>query len=168
MYHDVMYIARCIFKDLGPLMSLIPPVSLKKAQYEALSEFRYQLKRFLHFSETAATQAGLTPLQYLLMLHVRGFPGRDWATVSELAERLQMKHHGVVALLTRCEEAGLVRRQKSMSDRRKVEVHLEPKGVAQLEGLAALHQAELHSLRNTFQVASITAFNDSDGLPAPI
>ena len=168
MYHDVMYIARCIFKDLGPLMSLFPPVPLKKAQYEALSEFRYQLKRFVHFSEAAATQAGLTPLQYLLMLHVRGFPGRDWATVSELAERLQMKHHGVVALLTRCEEAGLVRRQKSMSDRRKVEVHLEPKGIAQLEGLAALHQAELHSLRNTFQVASITAFNDSDGLSAPV
>ena len=163
-----MYIARCIFKDLGAIMSLFPSVPLKKVQYEALSEFRYQLKRFIHFSEAAATQAGLTPLQYLLMLHIRGFPGRDWATVSELAERLQMKHHGVVALLTRCEEAGLVRRKKSIVDRRKVEVHLESKGVAQLEGLAALHQAELYSLRNTFQVASITAFNDSDGLSAPV
>lgn len=149
-------------------MTLFTPVPLKKAQYEALSEFRYQLRRFLRFSEAAATQAGLTPLQYLLMLHVRGFPGRDWATVSELAERLQMKHHGVVALLTRCEEAGLVLRQKSVADRRRVEVHLQPQGAAQLERLAALHQAELRSLRNTFQVASIAQFNDSDAQLMPI
>lgn len=145
-------------------MTSTPTVSLKKSQYEALSEFRYQLRRFLHFSETAAKEAGLTPLQYLLMLHVRGFPGRDWATVNELADRLQMKQHGVVALLTRCEEAGLVRRQKSQTDRRVVEVHLQPKGATQLERLAALHDAELHSLQNTFQVARITAFNDADAL----
>jgi DNA-binding MarR family transcriptional regulator len=140
---------------------------LKKSQYEALSEFRYQLRRFLHFSETAARNAGLTPLQYLLMLHVRGFPGRDWATVNELADRLQMQHHGVVALLTRCEEAGLVRRQKSSADRRMVEVHLQEKGAAQLERLAALHDAELRSLGDTFQVARITAFNDGDAQARP-
>lgn len=140
---------------------------LKKSQYEALSEFRYQLRRFLHFSETAARNAGLTPLQYLLMLHVRGFPGRDWATVNELADRLQMQHHGVVALLTRCEEAGLVRRQKSTVDRRMVEVHLQAKGAMQLERLAALHDAELCSLGDTFQVARITAFNDGDAQARP-
>jgi DNA-binding MarR family transcriptional regulator len=140
---------------------------LKKSQYEALSEFRYQLRRFLHFSETAARNAGLTPLQYLLMLHVRGFPGRDWATVNELADRLQMQHHGVVALLTRCEEAGLVRRQKSTVDRRMVEVHLQEKGAMQLERLAALHDAELCSLGDTFQVARITAFNDGDAQARP-
>lgn len=140
---------------------------LKKSQYEALSEFRYQLRRFLHFSETAARNAGLTPLQYLLMLHVRGFPGRDWATVNELADRLQMQHHGVVALLTRCEEVGLVRRQKSTVDRRMVEVHLQAKGAMQLERLAALHEAELCSLGDTFQVARITAFNDGDAQARP-
>lgn len=143
------------------------PKKLKKSQYEALSEFRYQLRRFLHFSETAARNAGLTPLQYLLMLHVRGFPGRDWATVNELADRLQMQHHGVVALLTRCEEAGLVRRQKSTVDRRVVEVHLQEKGAMQLERLAALHEAELCSLGDTFQVARITAFNDGDAQARP-
>lgn len=135
---------------------------LKKSEFEALSEFRYQLRRFLHFSETAASAVGLTPLQYLLMLHVCGFPGREWATVVELADRLQMKHHGVVALLTRCELAGLVQRQKSQSDRRVVEIHLLAKGAALLERLAALHEAELQSLRKTFQVARITAFNDAD------
>lgn len=148
-------------------MSPSTPKKLKKSQYEALSEFRYQLRRFLHFSETAARNAGLTPLQYLLMLHVRGFPGRDWATVNELADRLQMQHHGVVALLTRCEEAGLVRRQKSTVDRRMVEVHLQAKGAMQLERLAALHEAELCSLGDTFQVARITAFNDGDAQARP-
>lgn len=136
---------------------------LTKKHYEALSDFRYQLRRFLHFSETAAKNEGLTPLQYLLLLHVRGFPGKDWATVGELAERLQMQHHGVVALLTRCEENRLVRRQKSETDRRQVEVHLLPLGESFLERLAALHEAELHSLQGVFRVAQITAFNDADG-----
>jgi DNA-binding MarR family transcriptional regulator len=135
---------------------------LDKKQYEALSEFRYQLRRFLHFSESAAKAEGITPLQYLLLLHVRGFPGRDWATVGELAERLQLQHHGVVALLSRCEESGLVVRQKSASDRRQVEVRLLPKGERHLEHLAALHEAELKSLHGTFRVARITAFNDHD------
>ncbi|HEX7649772.1 MAG TPA: MarR family transcriptional regulator [Noviherbaspirillum sp.] len=138
------------------------PARLEKKQYEALSEFRYQLRRFLHFSETAAKQEGLTPLQYLLLLHVRGFPGRDWATVGELAERLQLQHHGAVALLSRCEEAGLVVRKKSEADRRQVEVHLTRAGSRHLEHLAALHQAELKSLQRTFRVASITAYNDND------
>lgn len=138
-----------------------PSISaLSKPQYEALSEFRYQLRRFLHFSETAARDAGLTPLQYLLLLHIRGFPGREWATVGELAERLQMQHHGAVALLTRCEELGLVERRRSETDRRKVEVHLTAEGGRHLEHLAKLHEAELKSLQGTFRVARITAFND--------
>lgn len=138
---------------------------LSKKQFEALSEFRYQLRRFLRFSEEAAKAAGITPLQYQLLLHVRGFPGRNWATVGELAERLQMKHHGVVALLTRCEEAGLINRRKSAADRREVEIHLLPLGKKRLEHLAGLHEAELRSLRATFQVSQITAFNDQDTKP---
>lgn len=149
-----------LYGDHCTFMKQNPPLS--KQQFEALSEFRYQLRRFLRFSEDAAKAAGITPLQYQLILHVRGFPGRDWATVGELAERLQMKHHGVVALLTRCEEAGLVRRRKSETDRREVEVHLLALGQKHLQRLASLHEAELRSLRATFQVAQITAFNDQD------
>lgn len=133
-----------------------------KAQYEALSEFRYQLRRFLHFSESAVKSAGLTPLQYLALLHVRGFPGREWATVGELGERLQIQHHGVVALITRCEEKGFMIRRRSESDRRQIEVHLTAEGASRLEQLAALHEAELKSLKNTFQVTKITAFNNED------
>lgn len=142
-------------------MSLPPADRLSKPQYEALSEFRYQLRRFLHFSEQAAEREGITPLQYQLLLHVRGFPGRDWASVGELAERLQVRHHGAVALLGRCEKAGLAERRRSLTDRRQMEVHLLPKGEAILARLAARHEAELRSLQGTFQVARITAFNNA-------
>lgn len=66
-------------------------------------------------------------MQYLLMLQIKGFPGREWATVGELAERLQAKHHGVASLISRCETAALVRRNISRIDRRRVEVQLTKK-----------------------------------------
>lgn len=62
---------------------------LNKSEFEALSKFRYQLRRFLRFSENVTHQHGVTPLQYQLMLQIHGYPGRSWATVAELAERLQ-------------------------------------------------------------------------------
>jgi DNA-binding MarR family transcriptional regulator len=134
--------------------------TLAKADYEALSEFRYQLRRFLRFSEDAAQSEGLTPLQYQLLLHIKGYPGREWATVGELAERLQTQQHGVVALVSRCEAAELVTRSSSAVDRRQVEIHLTPKGDTCLRRLAELHHKELQSLSGGFQVANISAFND--------
>src|SRR6478672_3781002 len=128
---------------------------LRKADFEQLSEFRYQMRRFERFSENAAQGEGITPLQYLLLLHIRGYPGRDWATVGELAERLQAQHHGVVALVSRCEALGLVRRQVSETDRRQVEVHLEKPGEKVLARLAELHRAELKSLQGAFRVPQI-------------
>jgi DNA-binding MarR family transcriptional regulator len=136
---------------------------LDKQDFEALSDFRYQLRRFLRFSEDAARAEGVTVQQYLLMLHIRGCAGKDWASIGELAERLQAKQHGVVALVNRCEAAGLVRRRVNAEDRRIVEVHLLAKGERCLNRLAVLHRAELESLRNTFRIARLTAFND-DGL----
>lgn len=133
---------------------------LTKSDFESLSEFRYQLRRFLRFSEDAAQAEGLTPAQYQLLLHVKGYPGRDWATVGELAERLQARPHGVVALLTRCEAAGLVRRTPGATDRRQVEVRLTTAGEKSLVRLAELHRSELKSLAHVFQVANISAFND--------
>lgn len=135
---------------------------LAKQDFEALSDFRYQLRRFLRFSEEAARREGVTVQQYLLLLHIRGFPGKDWASIGELAERLQAKQHGVVALVNRCEAAGLVRRKTNAEDRRVVEVHLLAKGERCLNRLAMLHRVELESLRDTFRVARITAFNDDE------
>lgn len=128
---------------------------LTKANFEQLSEFRYHMRRFERFSEQAAQSEGITPLQYLLLLHIKGYPGRDWATVGELAERLQAQHHGVVALVSRCEALNLVRRKVSATDRRQVEVHLEKAGQKVLEKLAELHRAELKSLSGAFQIPHI-------------
>ena len=116
---------------------------LKKKDFEALSEFRYQLRRFLRFSEEVVRDAGITPLQYMLLLHIKGFPGRAWATVGELAEKLQSHHHGAVALVSRCEKLGLVKRRRSETDRRRVEIHLTAKGERAIEKLARIHRAEL-------------------------
>ena len=129
---------------------------MSKADFERLAHFRYQLRRFLRFSEEVTHQQGITSLQYQLMLQIRGFPGRDWATVGELAERLQAKHHGVVSLISRCETAGWVRRSVGSSDKRLVEVTLTRKGDECLEQLARLHRAELLSLQSESGVPDLT------------
>jgi DNA-binding MarR family transcriptional regulator len=128
---------------------------LAKADFEQLSEFRYQMRRFERFSEQAAQSEGITPLQYLLLLHIKGYPDREWATIGELAERLQAQHHGVVALVSRCEALDLVRRKISETDRRQVEVHLQKTGEKLLARLAELHRAELKSLTSSFRVPQI-------------
>jgi DNA-binding MarR family transcriptional regulator len=120
--------------------------ALHKTDFEALAQFRYQLRLFPRFSEDACNAQGITPLQYQLLLQTKGYPGRQWATLTELAERLQAKHHGVVALVTRCEALGLVQRKSSTSDLRQVEIHLTAKGEKQVEKLARLHRAELSTL----------------------
>ncbi|WP_213308619.1 MarR family winged helix-turn-helix transcriptional regulator [Paraburkholderia sacchari] len=128
---------------------------LTKTDFEQLSEFRYQMRRFERFSEQAAQGEGITPLQYLLLLHVKGYPGREWATIGEIAERLQAQHHGVVALVSRCEALELVERRVSERDRRQVEVHLLDGGEKLLARLAELHRAELQSLDGTFTIPQI-------------
>lgn len=129
---------------------------LSKIDFETLARFRYQLRRFLRFSEEVTQRNGVTPLQYLLMLQIKGFPGREWATVAELAERLQAKHHGVVSLLSRCETAGWVQRKASQSDKRCVEVRLTSAGEACLHQLARLHRDELRSVKAGFSVPGVT------------
>lgn len=150
----------CSFINIQQPMPRTPKTRLNKRDYESLSEFRYQLRRFLRFSEDAAQAEGLTPLQYQLLLHIKGYPGRDWAAVGELAERLQTQQHGVVALVSRCEAAGLVTRSAGKTDRRQVEVRLTEKGEDSLQRLAQTHHNELQSLVGVFQVANISAFND--------
>ena len=116
--------------------------ALTKKEFETLSEFRYRLRRFLRFSERVTRKNGITPLQYLLLLHLKGFPGRNWATVGELAERLQAQHHGTVALISRCEKLGWVERRQGQDDRRAVEVHLTESGERMAAKMAQLHRDE--------------------------
>lgn len=130
---------------------------LSKAEFEKLADFRYQVRRYLRFSEEVSRESGMTSLQYLLLLQIIGFPGRDWATIGELAERLQAKHHGVVSLVSRCAALGLVRRKVSPNDKRQVEVCLTRKGVANVRRLAALHRRELVSLKGRFTMPDLAA-----------
>jgi len=124
---------------------------LSKQDYEALADFRYRLRRFLRFSEEATQAYGITPLQYLFLLQIQGFPGRNWATIAELAERLQAHHHGVVALASRCEKAELVARRPGRGDRRCVEVYLLPKGAELLRQLALLHRDQVTELKQVLR-----------------
>lgn len=132
--------------------------TLNKHDFETLADFRYQIRKFLRFSEEVTHRHGITQLQYLLLLQIKGYPGRDWATVGELAERLQAQPHGVVALISRCEKQGFVERRRSSEDRRRIEIHLQPNGEKVLEQLARLHKTALLSLDNRFVVPDIRAF----------
>ena len=118
---------------------------MAKTDFEALAKFRYQLRLFLRFSEELCNKNDITPLQYQLLLQIKGYPGRAWATLTELAERLQAKHHGVVALVSRCESLGLVQRRSSTTDLRQVEVHLTEEGERTVERLARQHRDELET-----------------------
>jgi len=124
-----------------------------KQDLETMSEFRYQLRQFLRFSEEITHAEGVTPLQYQLLLHIRGFRGREWASVGELAERLQAAPNGTAALVSRCETGGLVVRVPDASDRRQVQVHLTAKGERCLLKLAALHKSEIESFGWAFNPA---------------
>lgn len=125
------------------------------AEIQALAEFRYQLRRFLRFSEVLVRDYGITALQYQLMLQLKGFPDRQWANVGELAERLQSHHHGVVSLVSRCEKLGLVERRTGRDDARNVEIHLTPKGDELIVHLSRLHRDELLARRDVFAVPTI-------------
>lgn len=111
----------------------------------ALAEFRYRIRRFLHFSERAAREAGLEPQQHQALLVLRGFSAVQEATVGALAERLQIRHHSAVELANRLEKQGLLRRTRSTVDRREVFLRATPRGVKLLARLSRAHRAELRS-----------------------
>ncbi len=122
--------------------------NIGKGDYEAIADFRYAIRRFLRFSEQAARTNGVTPQQHQLLLAVKGFPGRDYASVSELADRLQTRQHSMVGLIDRTEAQGLVRREQGTTDRRQVFIHLTPEGERMLRKLVAQHRRELSSMRD--------------------
>jgi DNA-binding MarR family transcriptional regulator len=126
----------------------MPNDKLPKSIYEQLADFRYKLRKFIHFSENAARSVGLTPQQHQLMLAIQGYPGRDYATVSEVAEKLQVTHHSCVGLVTRCEQSGLVLRRPNPNDARSVYITLTGKGMELLEQLATVHLTQLQNLRH--------------------
>jgi DNA-binding MarR family transcriptional regulator len=121
------------------------PSALSAEDYRALAEFRYQLRRFLHFSESAARSSGLEPQQHQLLLAVKGLPRGARATIGELAGRLLLRHHSTVELVGRLEHRGVVERAPDPDDARAVLVRLTPKGERVLSQLTAAHREELES-----------------------
>ena len=114
-------------------------------EYQALAEFRYELRRFLRFSEQAARAAGFEPQQHQLLLAIKGLPEGKQATISALAERLQIAHHSTVELIDRLVERGFIQRCRGESDQRWVLVRLTPQGEEALRNLSLAHRAELRS-----------------------
>ncbi|MBX3066578.1 MAG: MarR family transcriptional regulator [Anaerolineae bacterium] len=118
-------------------------------EYQTLAAFRYQLRQFLHFSEEAAQQVGLTPQQHQALLTIKGFPERDYVTIGELAEWLQIKHHSAVGLVDRLVAQNLVTRETATEDRRQVYITLTAHGAALLSELTAVHKEEVRRIRST-------------------
>jgi DNA-binding MarR family transcriptional regulator len=81
--------------------------------YRALAEFRYHIRKYLHFTDQAAKAAGLEPRQYQLLLAVSGMPADVEPTVSALAHQLRTRHHSTVELVDRAERNGLVKRSRN-------------------------------------------------------
>jgi DNA-binding MarR family transcriptional regulator len=119
---------------------------LTKQDFEALARFRFAIRRYLRFSEETVRRHGVTPQQYQLMLALKGFPGRDWAMVRELADGLQLRHHSVVELVNRAQSQGLVDRAGDPDDARAVRVVLTEQGEQLLGRLSALHRDELRRM----------------------
>lgn len=137
--------------------------SLTLADYQSLAELRYQIRRFLHFSEQAARQSGLEPRQHQLMLAIKGLPEGKRPRIAELAERLQIEHHSTVELVNRLASGGFVRRERAGEDRREVMLTLTAKGEKVLKDLSLDHRAELrmqgpaliNALRRAIQMSKI-------------
>ena len=101
---------------------------VKLSDYQALAEFRYQIRRFVHFSEEAAREAGVEPQHHQLMLAIKGKPDGEEPRIAYLAERLQIQHHSAVELVDRLVKKGLITRTRGDEDRREVHVQLTPRG----------------------------------------
>ncbi len=121
---------------------------ISPGQFQALSEFRYEIRKFLHFSESAARAVGLEPQQHQLLLAIKGFDGKDTGgpTIGYLAERLQVRHHSAVELVDRMETRGMVKRRAGEQDRRQVIVTLSDAGERILKDLAKQHIAEIQQI----------------------
>ncbi len=120
-------------------------MSADAVDYRALAEFRYRLRCFIRFSEDAAHAAGLDPGQHQFLLALKGLPEGVEPTITELAGRVQVRHHSAVELVDRLAERGFVRRRRAESDRRKVLIEITPEGNRVLRNLSVQHRAELQS-----------------------
>ena len=128
---------------ISPARRRASPASV---DYQALARFRYQLRLFLAFSETAARKAGLTPQQHQALLAIKGFSGPAPASVGDLARFLLIRHHTAVELVNRMVKLGMLSRLVDGDDGRRVLVQLTKKGEQKLQELSRIHIEELRSV----------------------
>lgn len=121
-------------------------LSATNPSLQSLADFRYLLRKFLHFSEEAAAHTGLAPQQHQLMLQIAGAPAGVATSIGYLAERLSLRHHSVVELSARCESLGFIARGHSPADRRVVMLRLTASGNRLLRTLSQAHARELNEL----------------------
>jgi DNA-binding MarR family transcriptional regulator len=117
--------------------------SSTRTDYRTLAEFRYQIRRFLAFSERTVRAHGLDVQQHQLLLALKGLPPGAAPTIGTLAERLHVRHHSAVGLVDRLADKGLVTRRPDPADRRRVLVRITRRGDAVLRRLTRLHRDEL-------------------------
>jgi DNA-binding MarR family transcriptional regulator len=145
--------------------------------FRSMAELRYQIRRFLRFSENAARQAGIEPQQHQLLLAVRGLPDGVKPTIGVLAERMQLQHHSTVELIDRLVGRGFLCRLRATDDRRQVLVKLTHDGESFLKKLSLHHLQELQSagpkfvkmLQSLLEHGDISALTDEySKTPQPI
>lgn len=122
----------------------MPRISL--ADYRSLAAFRYEIRKFLAFSEQAAREAGIEPQQHQMLLAVRGLPAGVRPTIGAVAERLCVQHHTAVALVDKLEARGFIRRERSEVDRREVLLQVTQDGLELLRALSTLHRDQLQTV----------------------
>ena len=138
------------------------PAPAADPSLHSLADFRYLLRKFLHFSEEAAAHAGLAPQQHQLMLQIAGAPAGVATSIGYLAERLFLRHHSVVELSARCEALGLIARGHSPADRRVVMLRLTAAGNRLLRALSQAHARELNELAPQL-IRSLKALSSPSG-----
>jgi len=117
--------------------------TMRDVDYEALAQFRYQIRSFLAFSEAAAQGQGLTPQQHQALLGIKGFVNPAPATVGDVAKFLLIKHHSAVELMNRMEKLALIKRVPDPQDARRVHLRLTAKGEQKLRALSKMNLEEL-------------------------
>lgn len=119
------------------------PAPLTRAQMRRLAEFRFQLRKFLHFSSLTADAAGVRAQQYQLLQCICGMPEELDPTIANVAARMLLKHNSAVELVDRTIEQGLLRRCPDPTDHRRILLRMTPLGEKLLSSLASWHLREL-------------------------
>lgn len=132
----------------------MPGVSI--VDLRSLAAFRYEIRKFVAFTEATAREAGVEPQQQQLLLALIGLPEGSRPTVRTLAERLLLKHHSAVELVRRCVEQGLVTTVHAEDDRRLVLVTATDRGRELLTHVSGANRDELRARRQAL-IAALSA-----------